>query len=122
MGSHIIVNVYMIGYFVYYHTFLTPVRSNLVYKFRYALCVTEYVGSTVRVFHTKVAEHRGTTLPQSNIRVRALSCNIQGSIDRFLLLANNNNLVNVRILEPFFICKMKPILTERQCFSIKYSS
>ena len=33
--------------------------SSLVYKFSCACCASEYVGSTIRTLHTRVAEHAG---------------------------------------------------------------
>ena len=55
--------------------------SSLVYKFSYTQCVSEYVCSTMRTLHTRVAEHAGrnfstggllTSPPHSNIRAHAL--------------------------------------------------
>ena len=36
-----------------------PMRVSLVYKFRCAQCASEYVGSTTRTLHSRVAEHAG---------------------------------------------------------------
>ena len=70
--------------------------SSLVYKFSCTQCVSEYVGSTMRTLHTRVAEHAGrsfrtgallTSPPHSNIRAHALSCSSPVAIDNFNVLA-----------------------------------
>ena len=70
-------------------------RSSLVYKFNCARCASEYVGSTIRTLHTRVAEHTGrsfrtgsllTVPPHSNIRQHALSCVIPVPIDNFKVM------------------------------------
>ena len=70
-------------------------RSPLVYKFSCARCAVEYVGSTIRTLHTRVAEHAGrsfrtgsllTVPPHSNIRQHALSCGVPVSIDNFKVM------------------------------------
>ena len=56
-------------------------RSSLVYRFSYARCACEYVGSTTRSLHTRVCEHIGKSrhtglplsIPQhSNIRLTVI--------------------------------------------------
>ena len=72
----ILVNNYKIGSLFSYKDKLISLQSSLVYKFSCTQCVSEYVGSTMRTLHTRVAEHTGRsfragvllTSPHSNIR------------------------------------------------------
>ena len=78
INFHIIhVNNYEIGsLFSYKDKLPISLQSSLVYKFSCTQCVSEYVGSTMRMLHTRVAEHAGksfrtgallTSPPHSNI-------------------------------------------------------
>ena len=89
----------------------------------YAQCVSEYIGSTMHMLHTRVAEHAGRSFrtgallsspPHSNIRAHALSCSSPVAIDNFNILAKGNNNIDVRILESLFIYKIKPDLNDSQ--------
>ena len=97
--------------------------SSLVYKFSCACCASEYVGSTIRTLHTRVAEHAGrsfrtgsllTVPPHSNIRQHVLSCGVPVSIDNFKVMGNTKFPTDLRILESFFIHKLKPKLNDAQ--------
>ena len=84
--------------------------------------VFQYIGSTMRTLHTRVAEHAGRsfrteallTSPHSNIRAHALSCSSPVAIDNFNILARWNNNIDVRILEYLFIYKIRPDLNDSQ--------
>ena len=98
-------------------------RSSLVYKFSCARCASEYVGSTIRTQHTRVAEHAGrsfltgsllTVPPHSNMREHALSCGVPVSIDNFKVMGNTKFPTALRILESLFIHKLKPKLNDAQ--------
>ena len=115
-------------------------RSSLVYKFCCARCASEYVGSTIRTIHTRVAEHAGRsfrtgsllTIPphpnirqhallcgvpdnmRQHIRQHALSCGVQVSIDNFKVICNTKFPTDLRILESLFIHKLKPKLNDAQ--------
>ena len=56
----ILVNNFKIGSFFNFKDKLPlAMRSSLVCKFSCARCASEYVGSTIRTLHTRVAEHAG---------------------------------------------------------------
>ena len=64
-------------------------RSSLLHKFSCARCASEYVGSTIRPLHTRVAEHAGrsfrtgshlTVPPHPNVRQHALLCGVQDNM------------------------------------------
>ena len=56
----VLVNNFRVGSFFHFKDVLPVVmRSSLVYSFRCALCASEYVGSTVCILHSGVAEHCG---------------------------------------------------------------
>ena len=120
---HIILvdNLKIGSFFNFKHKLPLAMRSSLVYKFSCAGCLSEYVGSTIRTLHTRVAEHAGrsfrtgsllTVLPHSNIRQHALSCGVPVSIDNFKVVGNTKFPTDLRILEPFFI--LKPKLNDAQ--------
>ena len=56
----VLVNNFRVGNLFHYKDVLpTAMRSSLVYSFCCAHCASIYVGSTVRILHSRVAEHRG---------------------------------------------------------------
>ena len=64
----ILVNNFQIGSFFNFKDKLPlALRSSLVYKFSYARCASEYVGSTIRTLHTRVAECAGRSFSTGSL-------------------------------------------------------
>ena len=120
----ILVNNLKIGSFFNFKDKLQlAMLSSLVHKFNCARCASEYVGSTIRTLHTRVAEHAGRSFhtgslllvpPHANIRQHALSCGVPVSIDNFKAMGNTKFHTDLRILESLFIHKLKPKLHDAQ--------
>ena len=98
-------------------------RSSRVYKFSCVRCASEYVGSTIRTLHTRVAEHTGrsfrtgsilTVPPHSNIRQHALSCGVIVSIDNLKVMGSTKFPTDLLILESLFVHNLKPKLNDAQ--------
>lgn len=117
----VLVNNFRVGNLFHYKDVLpTAMRSSLVYSFCCAHCASIYVGSTVRILHSRVAEHRGrssrtgarlTDPPHSLIRNHANTCSSAPiKIEDFKILGNCNNVLDLRILESLYIHKLKPVL------------
>ena len=64
----VLVNSLKAGSFYSYKVRLPKAMCvSLVYKFSCARCASEYVGSTTRTLHTRVAEHAGRSLRTGSI-------------------------------------------------------
>ena len=96
----------------------TALRSSTVYQFTCSSCQAGYVGSTTRLFKTRVSEHFGQSArtgrplqsaPFSAIGEHSKTCKGKLSFDDFNILASNNS-DNLRILESLYIYKLKPTL------------
>ena len=89
-------------------------RSSFVYRYRFARCASEYVGSTIRTLHTRVCEHIGkshrTSLPpacpqHSNVRFHAQKCRVSVEDSKFENLSGcERNHETLRNLEFFDRC------------------
>ena len=95
-------------------------QSFLVNKYS---CASEYVSSTIRTLHTRVAEHAGRsfrtgsllTVPShSNIRQHASSCGVPVSMNNFKVMGNTKFFNNLHILDSLFMHKLKPKLNDAQ--------
>ena len=66
---HIILfNNFKIGSFFNFKDKLPfAMRSSLAYKFSCARCASEYVGSSIRTLHTRVAEHAGNSFSTGSL-------------------------------------------------------
>ena len=92
---------------------------SLVYKFCCARCASEYIGSTTRTVHTRVAEHAGRSFrtgsilsvsPHSMVRTHSESCGVPVTLDDFYIISSTSSAIDLRILESMHIFKLKPIL------------
>jgi len=120
----VLVNNFRIGNFFRYKDSLPPaMQASLVYKYRCAHCASEYIGSTTRTLHTRVAEHAGksfrtgallTSPPQSSIREHSSTCNSPVVLEDFKIVSKVSNFIDLRILESLYIFKMKPVLNDTQ--------
>ena len=82
----VLVNSFKVGSFFSYKDRLPKAMcASLVYKFSCARCASEYVGSTTRTLHTRVAEHAGRSFrtgsilsvpPHSMVRTHSESCGV----------------------------------------------
>ena len=93
--------------------------SNLVYEYNCALCKECYIGSTVRQYGCRIAEHRGvsvrTNLPLTNKPISAIYDHLfvtghQISNDAFKVLDKCNDYSQLRTLESLYIFKRIPTL------------
>ena len=120
----VLVNKFTIGsLFRFKDRLLKCLLSSVVYKYCCAQCASEYVGSTTRSLRARVAEHSGRSIrtnlplakpPHSSIRLHAERCDAPVSIDNFTVLCCNFNPVHLRILESFYITKLKHKLNDMQ--------
>ena len=119
----ILVNNFKIGSFFNYKDRLPLCsRSSVVYKFNCSLCEAMYVGSTSRTLCIRTAEHKGISSrtgrrlavpPHSAVRLHAEEVHdAPVRSEDFTILDSSNNPVSLRILESFYIYKMKPKLNE----------
>ena len=97
--------------------------ASLVYKFCCARCASEYVGSTTRTLHTRVAEHAGRSFrtgsslsvpPHSMVRIHSESCGVPVTLDDFRIIGSTSSAIDLRILESMHIFKLKPVLNNSQ--------
>ena len=72
--------------------------ASLVYKFSCALCASEYVGSTTRTLHTKIAEHAGRSFrtgsilsvsTHSMVRTHSESYGVPVTLNDFLIIGSH---------------------------------
>ena len=120
----ILSNNFRIGSFFNYKDKLPKaMQSSLVYKFSCVRCTSEYIGSTSRVLHVRVAEHAGRSSrsgrplavpPHSNIREHQQTCDSPIALDNFSILNSYSNQNDLRILESLYIFKLKPSLNSMQ--------
>ena len=110
----VLVNNLRIGSFFHYKDVLpVAMRSSLVYSYSRAPC-------TVRILHSRVAEHCGESSrtsarlsdpPHSLIRNHAKACSsFPIKIGNFRILGTCSNIFYFRVLESLFINKFKPVL------------
>ena len=97
--------------------------ASLVYKFSCARCASEYVASTTRTLHTRVAEHAGRSFstgsilsvpPHSMVRTHSESCGVPVTLDYFRIIGSISSAIDLRILESLHIFKLKPVLNDSQ--------
>ena len=97
--------------------------ASLVYKFSCARCASEYVGSTTRTLHTRVAEHDGRSFrtgsilsvpPHSMVRPHSESCGALATLDDFHIIGSTSSAIDLRILGSLYIFKLKPVLNDSQ--------
>ena len=95
-------------------------RSGIVYKYSCAECSACYLGSTLRAFYVRRAEHRGLShrtgrplgVPaQSSIRAHGERC-VSARDSFFKIVDYESNKIKLRILESLHINKDKPSLNE----------
>ena len=116
----ILINKFKIGsLFSFKDKLPKAMRGSLVYKFSCIRCMSEYIGSTTRLLHVRVAEHAGRSFrtnrplsvpPHSNIRHHTEQCGAPISIDHFSIIDTCSNQIDLRILESLHIFKSKPSL------------
>ena len=102
----------------------TCLRSCVIYKFCCAQpCASAYVGSTMRMLGTRIAEHRGLSIrtgqpllhpPQSSIRHHCDSLAHDLSPQNFNIIATCNNFLDLRISESLLIKKTSPDLNNTE--------
>ena len=95
-----LVNSFEVGSFFSYKDRLPKAMcAFLVYKFSCARCASEYVGSTTRALHTKVAEHAGRSFrtgsilsvpPHSMVRTHSESCGVPFTVDDFCIIGSTS--------------------------------
>ena len=117
----ILVNSFSIrSFFQFKDALPTCLRSCVIYQFRCVHpCTSAYVGSTMRLLGTRIAEHRGLSIrtghpllhpPQSSIRHHCDRYNHDLSHENFRVIASSNNFLDLRILESLHIRKNSPDL------------
>ena len=119
----VLVNPFTIGsLFSYKDRLPLRMRSSLVYKYRCALCASEYVGMTTRTLGSRIDEHIGvsyrtgvrlTRPPHSAIRDHAEQCDIRVKSDQFKILNSSSNSFDLRVLESLYILKSKSVLNNQ---------
>ena len=80
-------------------------------KFICARCVSEYVGSTTRTLHTRVAEHAGRSFrtgsilsvpSHSIVRTHSESCGVPVTLDDYCIICSTSLVpIDRRVLESF---------------------
>src|SRR5215469_8220962 len=94
-------------------------RSAIVYKFTCGVCEASYIGSTLRQFHVRSAEHRGVSPrtgnffsnpAQSSIREHSLNSDHTFNNDNFNIIDQSNKPTDLRILEALHIKHKNPTL------------
>ena len=97
----------------------TSLCSNVVYKYKCALCNECYIGSTARQFGCRISEHKGvsvrTSLPTANkpnsaIYDHSFQTGHQTSMTSFKILDKCRDVSQLRILEALHIFRSKPTL------------
>ena len=97
-------------------------RSCIIYNYSCAGCAASYLGSTLRAFYVRKAEHKGFSYrtdrplgkpPQSSIRAHSERCTPVRS-DNFNIVDYESNKTKLRILESLHTTKVKPSLNDMQ--------
>ena len=105
------------SFFSYKDSLPLTMQSSLVYNCRRARCTSEYVGSTVRALHSKVAEHCGrssrtgsrvSSPPVSSMRNHANICAATISQDNFKEIWPSKNICDLWISKTLHILKRRP--------------
>ena len=118
----ILVNKSSIGS-LFKHKDVLPIsmQSSLIYHYCCARCASDYVGSTVRNLHMRVAEHAGRSCrtgsilaspPHSAIRLHSEQCDSPVSMNNFKIIGRASSLIELRILESLHIFRHKPVLND----------
>ena len=120
----VLVNSFKVGSFFSYKDRLHKAMcASLIYKFSCARCASEYVGSTTRTLHTRVAEHAlisfrtGSILsvpPHSMVRTHSESCGVPVTLDNFRIIGSTSSAIDLHILESLHTFKLKPVLNDSQ--------
>ena len=121
----ILVNSFSIrSFFQFKDALPTCLRSCVIYQFRCVHpCTSAYVGSTMRLLGTRIAEHRGLSIrtgqpllhpPQSSIRHHCDRYNHDLSPEKFRVIASSNNFTDLRILESLHIKNNSPDLNNTE--------
>ena len=104
--------------------------SMIVYKFVCPKCNMEYVGSSTRLLYTRFFEHKGishrTLLPLGKPQFSSIrshcenNCETLFDISDFKILCKGRYETELRLLETFYIEKIKPALNvDNSCSSMK---
>ena len=94
--------------------------SDVVYKYKCAICGNCYLGSTTRSLALRISEHQGRSFrtnqnlarpPQSTIRNHSEGlCNKQVEENEFSIIYKGKSITEIRIAESILIQTMKPEL------------
>ena len=83
---------------------------NAVYQITCNNCNQHYIGSTIRFIHDRVREHLNND--NSSVKKHLSQCQNKGIEIKSIVLENNP--VNLRLLEAFYIQKYKPTMNSRE--------
>ena len=85
-------------------------RKNVVYEIKCSVCMSVYIGSTIRHLHTRVKEHMTNNI--SSVFKHLRSCNTTNISMR--IIATDNDSCNLRLREALFIKKFKPQINNKE--------
>ena len=93
-------------------------QKNIVYEVKCLLCQQIYIGSTIRILHTRLYEH--ITRNSSSIYRHLQTCSNVATFQRMhsriavRVLAHDKDTINLRIKEAIFIKHHRPLLNARE--------
>ena len=117
----IFTNKFTLGsYFNHKDKIPQDLHSGIIYNYSCAECTAGYLGSTIRAYYMRKAEHRGVSYrtgrhlskpTQSAIRAHSERCSPMRD-KNFSLVNSERNPVKLRILESLYIFRKKPTLND----------